>query len=266
MKMTPERPARLPLVLVHAFPLDGRMWREQVKGLSRLAEVHTPSVRGFGGAVGCADSPSWSVASFAWDLLLYLDRKGLDRVVLGGCSMGGYIAFEFWRRYPARVAGMILCDTRAEADSEDIRQRRREQIEKIRREGTGFLAQFVEENLVSPKTRERNPELVRELVSWALEAHPESIIGVLQALANRPDSTDTLATIDVPVLLIYGEDDRVTPKECGLRMLKHLPRATMEIIPEAGHLAPIEQPAIVNSVIEDYLRSVSVERVRDHNA
>lgn len=255
MKLVKPSPGLPPIVLLHAFPLDGRMWREQVACLSQHTQVFTPNVRGFGGSIGCAECPEWSVRSFAWDLLLFLDRKGLDKVFIGGCSMGGYVAFEFWRRYPARVAGMILCDTRAEADTEEIRARRREQIERIRREGLGFLADFVEGKLVSPFTRKEKPELVRELRSWTLEAHPDSVIGVLEALASRPDSTETLPTIDVPVLLIYGEHDTVTPTECGVRMLSLLPQATMEIIPNAGHLAPLENPEPVNKAIEDYLAS-----------
>ncbi|MGC8741078.1 MAG: alpha/beta fold hydrolase [Candidatus Sumerlaeaceae bacterium] len=253
MKLTKEGQKLPPIVLLHAFPLDGRMWREQMAYLSAHTQVFAPNVRGFGGAIGCAEYPEWSVRAFAWDLLLFLDRNGLDKVILGGCSMGGYIAFEFWRQYPARVAGMILCDTRAEADTEEIRARRREQIERIRREGLGFLANFVEGNLVSPKTRQRNPALVQEIVSWTLQAHPESVIGILEALASRPDSTETLPTINVPVLLLFGADDIVTPKDCGVRMLARLPQATMEIVADAGHLAPIESPEPVNKAIEDYL-------------
>jgi len=240
-------PVTLPLVLLHAFPLDGRMWREQVRGLSDVAQIYAPNVRGFGGSVGCANYPDWSIGAFAFDLLLYLDRHGLDRVVLGGCSMGGYICFEFWRRYPARVAGFVLCDTRAEADTEEIRARRYQQIERIRKEGTA---------LVSPHTRHHSPQLVEELKSWALSAHPESVIGVLQALAMRPDSTETLPTIDVPVLLIYGEDDQVTPKECGMKMLESLPQAKLEVIPQAGHLSPIERPDLVNPLLADFLMSL----------
>lgn len=257
MKLTRESLPIPPVVFLHAFPLDGRMWREQVACLAPRTQVLTPNVRGFGGAIGASDCPQWSVGCFAYDLLCLIDKQNFDRVILAGCSMGGYIAFEFWRRYPARVAGLILCDTRAEADTEEIRARRQAQIERIRREGTGFLADFVEQNLVSPKTRERNPNLVKEIVGWAREAKPESVVGVLEALANRPDSTETLPTINVPVLLVFGEDDTVTPKECGVRMLARLPQATMEVVPDAGHLAPLENPQVVNSAINDFLDSLA---------
>ncbi|MCX7625276.1 MAG: alpha/beta hydrolase [Candidatus Sumerlaeaceae bacterium] len=260
MKLTRDAMAMPPIVFLHAFPLDSRMWREQVACLSKKTTVLTPNVRGFGGAKGAQECAAWSIGCFAFDVLSLIDQQGIERVILAGCSMGGYTAFEFWRRYPARVAGMILCDTRAEADSPEIRQRRRDQIERIRREGTSFLGEFVEEMLISPKTREHNPSLVRELRQWAAEAPAEAVIGVLEALAARPDSIETLPTINVPVLLIYGEDDVVTPKECGVRMLSRLPHATMEIVPDAGHLAPLENPAVVNSAIEDYLVSLDAWR------
>lgn len=260
MKLTRDVATLPPIVFLHAFPLDSRMWREQVACLSPKTTVLTPNVRGFGGAKGAQECLGWSVRCFAFDVLNLIDHHRLERVILAGCSMGGYIAFEFWRRYPARVAGLILCDTRAEADSEEIRQRRRDQIERIQREGTAFLADFVEETLLSPKTRERNPSLVREVRQWALQAPPDAVIGVLEALAGRPDSTETLSTITVPVLLIYGEDDVVTPKECGLRMVSRLPQATMELVPDAGHLAPLENPPVVNSAIEDYLASLEATR------
>jgi pimeloyl-ACP methyl ester carboxylesterase len=260
MNIIKDSAAWPPVVLLHAFPLDGRMWREQVACLSPQTIVLTPNVRGFGGATGSPEAPGWSVSAFALDVLKLLDQRGLERVVLGGCSMGGYIALEFWRRFPARVAGMILCDTRAEADTEESRAQRRAQIERIRREGTGFLARSVGENLVSPVTREKKPALVQELVTWASQAPAESVIGVLEALAARPDSTDTLETVDVPVLLIFGEDDSVTPKECGVRMLRRLPQATMEVIPDAGHLAPIENPEPVNSAIVDFLETLAANR------
>ncbi len=260
MRIVRETQTWPPLVLLHAFPLDGRMWREQLSCLSSRTTVVAPDVPGFGQRVGEAGQVGeWTVGAFAFDVLRRLDNEGIEKVVLGGCSMGGYVAFEFWRRYPARVAGLILCDTRAEADSPEVRQRRQEQIERIRSQGTEFLAQFVEENLVSPRTQEKNPALVQEIAQWAREAPAESVIGVLHALANRPDSTETLETIHVPVLLVFGEDDKVTPPECGVRMLKRLSQATMEIIPEAGHLAPLENPAVVNSAIEDFLNSLSTQ-------
>ncbi|AXA36097.1 MAG: alpha/beta hydrolase [Candidatus Sumerlaea sp.] len=259
MQLNPMR-EKIPVVLVHAFPLDSRMWREQVRALSDIADIHTPNVRGFGGNRLHEKErvEDWTVGLFAFDLLQYLDKAGIDRAVLGGCSMGGYIAFEFWRRYPARVAGMILCDTRAEADTPEARENRRQMIERVRREGTGFLAQFASEKLVGKTTREKNPGLVQAVAQWATEAPAETVIGALHALASRPDSTDTLHTISVPVLLLFGEEDIVTPPECGERMLNGLPNARMHLVPAAGHLSPLEAPDYVNAHVADFLRTTIV--------
>lgn len=259
MQLNPMR-EKIPVVLVHAFPLDSRMWREQVRALSDIADIHTPNVRGFGGnrLQEKERVEEWTVGLFAFDLLQYLDNAGIDRAVLGGCSMGGYIAFEFWRRYPARVAGMILCDTRAEADTHEARENRKQMIERVRQEGTGFLAQFTSEKLVGKTTRERNPGLVHEVAQWATEAPSETVIGALHALASRPDSTDTLRTISVPVLLLFGDEDIVTPPECGERMLSGLPNARMHLVPAAGHLSPLEAPDFVNALVAEFLQTTIV--------
>jgi pimeloyl-ACP methyl ester carboxylesterase len=168
--------------------------------------------------------------------------------------MGCYTILEFWRRYPARVAGMILCGTRAEADSETLFRNRMSQIERIRAEGTGFLREFAEMNLLSPATRENQPALVEEVGRWVSQAPAESVIRVLEALAVRSDSGPSLPTIFVPVLAVFGEDDTVTPVECGERLAREIPDARLAKIRAAGHLAPLEQPEVVNEEIRTFLR------------
>lgn len=242
-----------PLVLLHAFPVDSRMWREQLASLQGPADVLALDLRGYGRSE--AGEEPFTLELLADDVLETLSSlfpAGV-RAVFGGCSMGGYLAFEIWRRRPEAVAGLVLCDTRAEADTEEIRARRRDQVEKIRAEGAEFLPRLMLPNVLGAATRETRPELADEIRGWMSAPAPQVLIWTLEMLAARPDSGPTLATITVPTLVMVGEEDTITPRSCAEQIRDGIPGAELAVIPQAGHLAPLENPQAANQAIEEWL-------------
>jgi 3-oxoadipate enol-lactonase len=230
----------VPLVLLHGFPLSMSMWDPIRSGLAQEARVITPDLRGF----GASDKPEgdYGMAALADDVQALLDALGLDRVVLGGHSMGGYVALRFADAHPDRLAGLILVDSRAEADTPEGRQRRDAAAARVGKEGgPAFLDEFVP-NLVGPATRERSPRFVAELRASAAEVPDHVLVGCLRGMRDRPDSTPVLPRITVPALLIVGADDTITPPASAQAMASALPAASLTVIPGAGHTPSVERP------------------------
>lgn len=242
-----------PVVFLHAFPVDSRMWRAQLAELGREHDVITIDFRGYGRSV--AGEEPYSMELFARDVLntLSLLDEPVSRAVFAGCSMGGYVSFEIWRQQPEAVAGLVLCDTRAEADTDDTRQKRCDQVEKIRNEGPDFLPRLMSQNVLGTTTRQQHPELVEEVKGWMGNAPAEVLIRSLQALGERRDSTPLLKEITCPTLVLVGEEDTVTPPECAERMRDAIAGARLTKVPAAGHLSPLENPDAVNSAIDTWL-------------
>ncbi|GAA1203850.1 alpha/beta fold hydrolase [Prauserella alba] len=251
--------ADLPLVLLHAYPLDARMWNAVRGPLTARTRVITPDQRGMGRSP-FPDSDSGrqpggepSLDDAARDVVALLDRLDLDRVVLGGCSMGGYLTMAVLRAAPERVGGLVLIDTKAEADTDEARANRLSVADRADAEGvTGWLADAMAPALLSEATREQQPEveaLVRELVD---SQPPSGVAWAQRAMAARPDSTDTLRGADVPALVLVGERDGLTPPDAARGMADVLPAARLEAIPEAGHLTPLEAPEAVARAIIDW--------------
>lgn len=241
------------LVFIHAFPLDSRMWRHQVGHLHGQVHVVTLDLRGYGKSAVTDEAAPFSIPVFAEDVKKSLDLLEIKRAIMVGCSMGGYTLFEFWRRFPDSVAGLVLCDTRADADTEEAKQRRAGQIDRVRKEGLGFMADFVAENLLSDHTRSSNLELVSEVKEWALQVPSSVVTRTLEALASRPDSTATLGTISVPAMIIVGEHDKPTPPEFSEAMSREIKGSRLAVIRNAGHLSPLENPLDVNRALDRFL-------------
>ncbi|MGI8908769.1 MAG: alpha/beta fold hydrolase [Candidatus Sumerlaeaceae bacterium] len=244
-----------PLVLLHAYPLDSRMWRSQVEHFSGSRRVAALDFRGYGKSTDYGNDP-FSMSVYAQDVLETLDGLGIQKAVIAGCSMGGYTIFELWRRAPERFAAMILCDTRADADDEAGREKRMQQIRIVQQKGTGFLPGFVEENQMSPHTREQNRALVDEVKGWAAGATAGAVVRTIQMLADRPDSISTLGTVSVPTLVVVGEDDKVTPVGMAHVIAEGIRGARLETVPKAGHLSPLENPGAVNVAMAELLGRV----------
>lgn len=247
--------AALPLVLLHPFPLNSHFWKNQLSGLSRERHVIAPNFRGYGATVIEA-SDRISIETFASDIRKTMRNLSVPRAIFAGCSMGGYVLFELWRQEPSLVAGMAFIDTRAEADTEEARQKRMDTIEKIQQAGTADLPGSVADYL-SSKTQENAPAVERDVRSWAEEPSCETVIKSLEMLAKRPDSVPTLATINVPTVVIVGEDDKVTPPDAAKVIAENIPESKLAIIPDAGHFSPLENPAAVNQAMQDFLPTIS---------
>jgi pimeloyl-ACP methyl ester carboxylesterase len=244
--------AGTPLVLLHAFPLDGRMWAPQVEALAGSYQVIVPDFRGFGAARDQA-VPEAGMDLLADDVARLLDDRGLDRVVLGGLSLGGYVALAFMRRHADRVSGLVLLDTKATSDGDQAREDRLTMAERVLAEGNGFVPEAMLPKLLGETSREHRPELVEKVTAMIREQAPEAIAGAQRGMAARPASTEVLGTIQVPTLVVTGEEDAVAGPEVGRDLAAGIPGARFLLVEEAGHLANLEQPEIVNEALLDFL-------------
>lgn len=246
--------AELPLVLLHAFPVDARMWNPVREPLAARRRLITPDQRGLG-RTPLPDSehePSLDLA--AKDVLAMLDKLELDRVVLGGCSMGGYVTMAVLRAAPERVGGLILVDTKATADDEEARNNRLTVAERAEREAsTGWLAEAMMPKLLGEQTREGRPDIVETVRDLAESQRPEGIAWAQRAMAARPDSTRLLRETDVPALVIVGEQDSLTPPDAARELAESMPAAECSMLPRAGHLTPLEVPELVSAEILGWL-------------
>lgn len=245
----------LPLVLLPAFPFDSRLWDRVHTGLAEHAEVITPDPRGFGGPpLGDAEP---DLAVLAADVLALLDRRGLDRVLLGGCSMGGYVAMAVRRAAPERVGGLLLIDTKPAADVPEAKENRYAMAERAERDGVaGWLAELTLPQLLGPTTLERRPDVVDTVRRLVDEAPGASVAWAQRAMAARPDSSAVLRGADVPALVVHGEQDPLIPTDAARSMAELLPRGELVILPEAGHLPPLEVPADLTAAVTAWLARI----------
>jgi pimeloyl-ACP methyl ester carboxylesterase len=242
----------VPVVLLHGFPLSSEMWIPIRPAVEQMARLITPNLRGFGGS----DAPQgdYRMETLAGDVLGLVDRLGLERIVLGGHSMGGYVALRFAAAHPERVAGLILVNTRASADTPEGKLRRDSAVDRIERgEAAAFLDEFVP-NLVGPSTRDRAPRQLAELRAIAGEIPEHVLAGCLAGMRDRPDSSDVLPGLDVPALVIAGAEDAVVPPEAARAMADALPKARLAVIPLSGHTPSVERPIPTAEAMLAFLR------------
>jgi pimeloyl-ACP methyl ester carboxylesterase len=254
-KPSPDESEHL-VVLLHGYPLNRSMWLAQMHSLGTWP-VCAPDLRGHGESF--ANDGVYTMDLLADDVMETLDELHLRRpVVLGGLSMGGYVALAAIARYPDRFRGLILMDTRAAADAPEAAANREAQARQV--EATGEIDPIIDAmlpRLFAPATPQRQPQLVDEVLAMMLGTMPLGIIGALRGMAARPDRTAELPSIRVPTLVLAGADDGlITPDEMR-RMAAAIPNARFEIIPDAGHLAPMENPAACNTAILDFLGTVA---------
>lgn len=244
-----------PVVFLHAFPLNRTMWAPQTSALAAEWRCLTIDTRGFG------ESPAsgpYTVDRYADDVVAVLDHAGIDHATIVGLSMGGYVAFALWRRASDRVRALVLADTRATADSPDGVARRRELIALARSDGARIVADRQLIGLLGKTTRERRPEVEATARAIAESATVDGIVGALEALIARPDSTATLETITVPTLFIAGEEDVITPPKEARAMHDAVLGSRLEILARAGHLSNLEAPAAFNVVLSEFLRDSAI--------
>jgi pimeloyl-ACP methyl ester carboxylesterase len=248
----------VPVIFLHAFPLNRHMWDGEVQAL--LEDQHyrliTLDWRGFGESE-ISSSPIKTVIStmvmLADDVAGLMDTLGIQKAVLCGLSMGGYAAFAFAQKYPERLLGLILADTRPEEDPPDIRNNRENMARLVENQGSDAIADLQIPRLLAQTTREQAPEVeirVRQLIGRAL---PQGIAAAARGMAIRLDSSSFLSYITCPVLVLVGSEDAVTPPDVAQKYAARIPGAQFAVIPGAGHLSNLEQPRAFIQAIRQFL-------------
>lgn len=245
----------LPIVLIHGYPFDHSMWEPQVQALKDRYRVVTYDVRGLGRSPAGGVPPS--MEGLVDDLLILLDRLGIPAAVLCGLSMGGYIALRAAERAPRRMLGLVLADTRSEADTEQGRQSRLAVIKGIEENGLRLFAEDFLKKVFTPGTLARNAPCVDLIRRTILSNDPEGVCFASRAIMSRTDTTPVLANIAVPSLVLCGEHDSLTPPVVGRAMADAIPGARFALIPDAGHLSSLENPKAFNQHLLDFLSGLS---------
>jgi 3-oxoadipate enol-lactonase len=239
------------LVLLHAFPLNARMWEGQLGLSSGGWRVIAPHFRGVD--AGTDDPPTSSIDDYAGDVIDLLDALHVDQAVIGGLSMGGYAAFAVLRHAARYVQGLILADTRAEADTAEGLEARRKMLDLVQSKGAAAVAEEMMPKLLGETTRRSRVDVMDRVRSLVLSNSTEAIAGSVRALMSRPDSTPLLSTIHVPTLILVGAEDTVTPPALSEKMHAAIVGSELTVIPGAGHLTNLEQPDLFNAALARFL-------------
>lgn len=248
----------LPLIFLHAFPLNRTMWAAQEHALSSQCRVITVDLRGHGDS----DAPLWhyTLDQDAEDVRALMDHLSIGHAVLVGLSMGGYVLFAFYRKYPGRVKGLVLADTRAQMDTPEGREARFQMAQIAYRNGPAAIADIMIPKLLSPHTIATNPDLVRTVRTMIEGNQVSGIAGDLMAMAERPDSILLLQQITCPAHIIVGELDQATPLSDAHLMADQIPGACVTVIPNAAHLANLEQPDAFNHIVQTFAANLAEEQ------
>lgn len=242
------------VLFIHGYPLDRSVWAHPMAALEGYRRI-APDLRG----AGESDAPDlgYSMETYARDLAALLDALGIDDAVLCGLSMGGYIAFEFIRRWRGRVRGLVLMDTRAEADTAEGKRARDAAAGLARERGAAAIAESMLPQVLSAATLSGSPETVERVLAMMAASPVSGMVGALGAMRDRPDSTDLLPTLaGLPTLILVGEEDELTPPARARAMAEAIPGARLVVIPGAGHLLPVERPSATTHELFDFLRSI----------
>ncbi|MEW4455025.1 alpha/beta hydrolase [Bremerella sp. JC817] len=237
-----------PLVLVHGFPMDHHMWDSVVPMLAQQHTVITPDLRGFGGSGGFCEIAT--MERFADDLVAILDQMDItEPITFAGLSMGGYIGWQMWKRHADRLARLILLDTRAAGDDEIQARARRVNAEGVLENGMSGVPAAMLPKLLSEATREHRPDVVAMLTEIILRQDPRGVAAAQRGMAQRADVTAWLSEIDLPVLVLCGEADSISPVAEMRGFANQLPEGQFVVIPAAGHMPPVENPAATSDAI-----------------
>jgi 3-oxoadipate enol-lactonase len=239
------------LLLIHAFPLNARMFEPQLALADSGWRVIAPHLRRFDGAD--ADPAATSVDDYAGDVIDLLDALHLQEAVVGGVSMGGYVAFALFRRAPRRIQALVLADTKSGADTAEAVEGRKRMLNLVREKGAGAVADDMIPKLLGETTRASHPETVERVRALVLSNSTGAIADAIGALMTRPDSTPLLPSIHCPALIVVGEEDTVTPRPAAEAMHRAIAGSELVGIPAAGHLANLEQPVAFNAALARFL-------------
>lgn len=246
-------------LLIHAFPLSADMWLPQLHRVPPGWRFVAPDVRGFRGMGQAYEEvglDTATMASHAADVLQLMNHLDVDRGVVAGLSMGGYIALALARAAGARLDGLVLADTKATADTDEGRAGRDAMIATVQADGVGAIADVMVPKLLGATTQREQPDLADAVRTIMLRNTPEAVASALGTIKTRPDSIALLAGISCPALVICGEEDVVTPPADSQAMLAALPSATGVVLPQVGHLSNLEAPVAFNEALATFLSRV----------
>jgi 3-oxoadipate enol-lactonase len=241
----------LPVVLLHGYPFNRSLWNEQVSALRNSFRVITPDLRGHGESEATAGAATMN--RMAQDVALLLDHLEIPRAVIGGLSMGGYVALAFYKLFPSRVRALVLADTRAQADTEEGKQTRHQQAEKALAQGMAGIADGMLPKLLTPDTVSKRPELVKRVRDMMLKTKPEGAAGALLGMAERDDNTPLLSQISCPTLILVGEDDPITPVQDSEKMHSEIAGSRLVVLENAAHVSNLERTDQFNEELLRFL-------------
>ena len=242
------------VVLIHGYPFNRSLWNEQVEALSSRYRVVTPDLRGFGES-DSSEGPA-TMNRMAQDVAKLMDHLDIDQAVIGGLSMGGYVALAFCKQFPARVRALVLADTRAQADTEDAKQTRRQQAEKALAEGMAGIADTMLPKLLTPETVSKRPEVVKRVRDMMLKTKPQGAASALLGMAEREDQTEFISTIRVPTMILVGREDAITPLADSETMQSKISTSHLVVLDNAGHVSNVEQTDQFNFALSAFLNRV----------
>ncbi len=243
------------VVLLHGYPFNRSMWREQVELLSESHRVIAPDLRGLG-ETGVGDETAATMEEMARDVAALLDLLEIRRALIGGISMGGYVALSFYRRFPLRTRSLLLANTRAQADTDEARRNRLEQSQAILRDGMESIADGFLSKVLAPATLAEQPLTVARVRRMITSTNPRGAASALRGMAARADNTDFLSSIFAPVLIICGSLDRLTTPQDAQLMHREIRGSRLKIIEGAAHLSNIERPAEFNRYLADFIQAL----------
>lgn len=248
-------PAADPLVLVHGHPFDRSMWLPQAEHFSAAGlRVIAPDLRGYGqSSVVPGKTP---LETFARDIAALLDHLRVDRIVLGGLSMGGQIVLEFYRLFPQRVSALVLADTTARAETDEGRGQRAAMADRLLAEGMSGYANEVLPKMVAPANIEALPAVAQHVLAMMSATSPEGAAAALRGRAERPDYVELLSDIEVPTLVVVGRDDEFTPVDVARFMQERIPQSSLAVIDGAAHLPNLERSTEFNGALQYFLDSI----------
>jgi 3-oxoadipate enol-lactonase len=240
-----------PIVLLHPFPANHELWRPAAKALQSRYQLILPDLRGHGNS-GVGEGPA-TMAKHAADLTRILAEENIDRAIFVGVSIGGYALFEFWRRHAARVRALVLCNTKAQADTAEARNARLQAAAEVLERDTESFFETIVKKLLAQTTLATRPDLVDGALRMMRKMSPEDVALVQRGMAERPDSVETLKTINVPTLIITGDEDTATGVPEAELMKRHIAGSEMKVVAKAGHYSPWEQPEEVGRLIRQFV-------------
>ncbi|HEU4685006.1 MAG TPA: alpha/beta fold hydrolase [Nitrospira sp.] len=253
-----DRGRGMPVVFLHAFPLNRWMWESQQAGLSSRYRTIAVDLRGHGES----DAPYWrySLEQYADDVRALLEHLQIRKAVFVGLSMGGYLAFTLCRRHPDLIQGLVFADTRAEADKPEQSRWRFDLAQRAGTSGPSAVVADMGPKMLAPARYARDPELVERVYSMIASTPVPGIVGDLMAMAERPDSTGILGSIGVPTLAVNGKEDVLTTPADAERIARGITGAQLVLIPDAGHLSNMEQPELFNQALEEFLAGIGANK------